>query len=99
MDSFVWEYFACLWRFNYAYDIYSNELYSFDLDTGYSVLISELNASPEKRLHASMTVINGELYLFGGKSLDIFYNNMWIFNIEKEKWRTQSMSGDVPTPR
>ncbi|OMJ77429.1 hypothetical protein SteCoe_22988 [Stentor coeruleus] len=85
--------------FNYEYNSYTNEFYSIDLDTGNNIILSYSDLSPEKRSHASMTAINGELYLFGGKTLNTLYNNMWVFNIEKEKWRVQSMSGELPTPR
>ncbi|OMJ66281.1 hypothetical protein SteCoe_36930 [Stentor coeruleus] len=50
-------------------------------------------------MQASMTVINGNLFLFGGRHLDILYNDLWIFNIEKNYWKLQSMSGEIPTPR
>ncbi|OMJ80673.1 hypothetical protein SteCoe_19006 [Stentor coeruleus] len=85
--------------FNIEYYSYSNELFSVDLETGNSYLLSELNISPEKRMHASMVAINGELYVFGGKTSEILYNDMWVFNVVKENWKEQSISGDVPSPR
>ncbi|OMJ73406.1 hypothetical protein SteCoe_27918 [Stentor coeruleus] len=80
-------------------NMFTNELFSINLDNGLFTTISPRFETPEKRLQASMLVINGELYLFGGRNQDTLYNNMWIFNVESEIWRLETMTGDLPTPR
>lgn len=78
---------------------FTNELFSVNLQNGLFSTISKHFETPEKRLQAAMLVINGELYLFGGRNQDILYNNMWIFNVEREIWRLETMTGELPTPR
>ncbi|OMJ73408.1 hypothetical protein SteCoe_27920 [Stentor coeruleus] len=85
--------------YDYAYLLYSNEVQSIDMNSGYLSELSHAFTVPEKRLKASMVTINNELYLFGGVNKNILYNNLWIFNIANEKWRLQNVSGDVPSPR
>lgn len=82
-----------------AYNELFNELFEMNLLQGYDWTIQNNNISPQKRMKASMTVINGNLYLFGGKNQNQFYNNMWVFNVQSDNWDSKNLLGDVPSPR
>lgn len=51
--------------------------------------ISGTSNGPSPRQHASMTLINGHLYLFGGidPSSGRTYNDMWVFYVGSTTWK------------
>ena len=66
-----------------------------------SLNISKLNVAfrPSSRIDFSISKLNNKIYLYGGVSSKI-YNELWVYNIEKNKWNQIEISEkDDPTAR
>ena len=41
-----------------------------------------------------------QIIAFGGDGNDgVYYNDVWIFNIENSSWKCQTTKGSIPSPR
>ena len=101
--------------FNYGFASASNKIYIFGgildgnitnalllyspNDTKSIKLVSSRYISPNRVTHASLVAIAGNLYLFGGKERDVFFNELWKFDIAKTIWIKLKYYGDIPSPR
>ena len=99
--------------FDYAYAINSMNMYIFggkEIDyinrliqfnsssLGFSV-ISEDYAFPPSRKFQCIEALSGNLYMFGGKSGEQVFSDMWKFTISGSNWTELFPSGEVPTAR
>lgn len=55
--------------------------------------------SPESRYSGSLSIVNGDFYLFGGKSKTKLLNDLWIYNAESFEWSRQNNLGFFPSAR
>lgn len=69
---------------------YTNELFELSLDSMGSVHCRKLEAgedAPTERLEPSLAMINDkQLILFGGENSQRTFNDLWIYNIERNQW-------------
>lgn len=66
-----------------------------------SLNISNINIAfkPSSRIDFSISKLNNKVYIYGGVSSKI-YNELWVYNIEKNKWnQIQFSEKDDPTAR
>ena len=101
--------------FNYGQAVGLNEIYIFGgslesnitntlikFSPGESGSIQELSSrytTPRRVIHASLVSMAGSLYLFGGMQENVFYNDLWKFDISKISWIRLKYYGDIPSPR
>ncbi|OMJ70696.1 hypothetical protein SteCoe_31256 [Stentor coeruleus] len=55
--------------------------------------------SPENRYSGSLSIVNGEFYLFGGKTKNKLLNDLWIYNVESFQWSKKNNLGFFPSAR
>jgi hypothetical protein len=55
----------------------------------------ELSPSPESRWHHCMTTHDHHVYLHGGASDTLVYNDVWRFDVVEKKWRKINMPADA----
>lgn len=65
---------------------------------GSCTIISDNYVTPTARMYHSMVVINGNIYVFGGESVDGFLSDMWKFT-ESIGWESLKIIGDSPGSR
>lgn len=53
-------------------------------------------SQPAARYGHSAIAINGNLYIFGGKSNSAFYNDLWFFDIQQKLWLEIDITGSIP---
>ncbi|KAJ3425089.1 faciogenital dysplasia protein [Anaeramoeba flamelloides] len=54
---------------------------------------------PTKRYGHSASVISDQLWIFGGKSENTFFNDLYCFITSSSTWYSLEVSGTLPTPR
>ncbi|CAG9320205.1 unnamed protein product [Blepharisma stoltei] len=103
IDSYGYTYFnETLWIFGGDENPpIINRLVIFNLSTSpIESSIYENDLSPSPRMYHSMQPIGQNLYLFGGLGDNgALYNDLWAFDVMKEKWSLTNPTGDVPPKR
>ena len=70
---------------NYAI-IQTDQLWSFK-DKWTLLDFNSFHETPSARSFSSLNELNGKLYLFGGFLNDRSLNDLWVFNIQKKRWK------------
>ena len=73
-----------------------NSLISLSTTTG---VIRELNSNIITPSPRFSHLINSEIYIFGGSGENGLLNDMWIYNIDTNAWRTLVYQGTSPSAR
>ena len=76
-----------------------NDLILLDLPSATLTSLTPNGVYPLARIGASMHLINGNFYLFGGQGLNSFYNDMWQYEIATATWTAISQYGSIPAAR
>ena len=77
----------------------SNELIKFNSSSDEFTQITKSGSFPSARSSPSMHLINTQLYLFAGKSIYLYYNDMWVYDIASDMWSDVIQLGSIPAPR
>lgn len=54
---------------------------------------------PPLRMNIHMKRIQTDMYIFGGKNGNKYYNDLWKYSIKKDLWSSVVSTGHRPTPR
>jgi dynein heavy chain len=73
-----------------------NDLYSFDLETETWTKIHMENAPPEGRGGHSLFANENKLYVYGGWNSEMQYNNLCVFDLEKNEWSDPDIFNEIP---
>ncbi|OMJ89069.1 hypothetical protein SteCoe_8895 [Stentor coeruleus] len=76
-----------------------NKLAFLNLKTKNHSMLSDNYISPDGRYSGTMSVINTNFYLFGGKSSKQLFNDMWIFHSDLLYWESANIAGEIPSAR
>lgn len=78
-------------------------MYRLDCETfEWEKVIINPNSIPEHRDSHTLCLIQGKIYLFGGKTPnpnEKVKNDLWIFDPTKHEWKRVDASGTIPPPR
>lgn len=78
----------------------TNSLIKYSPSTSESIQeLSSRYITPRRVIHSSLVTMAGSLYLFGGMQGNVFYNELWKFDISKTSWIKLKYYGDIPSPR
>lgn len=82
------------------YDIkFTNQVYSFQIpDKIWEQVNVNSEIKPQPRNFHSSVVIDGKMYVFGGKS-NTYFNDLYTFDFEKETWNKLTPKGELPSKR
>ena len=71
-----------------GYNYYLNDLWYYDLSTGYWVQIQydPKMPVPDPRVNSVFLIVGEVLYLHGGFADNFYYDDLWYFNITTERW-------------
>eukprot|EP01080_Neovahlkampfia_damariscottae_P006925 gene6925-11088_t len=59
----------------------------------------EENLVPKKRAEHASAIVDSKLYVFGGNCGSKVLNDLWYFDLEKQKWKQISTNKNSPTAR
>ena len=76
-----------------------NELILFDPFSANFTTISADNLFPPPRMGCSLSLLNANLYLFGGQGVSTAYDDLWIYSIQSGAWLQPVQFGTTPSPR
>lgn len=76
-----------------------NHLALVNLKTQEYSILNKAYASPEGRFSGTMSVINTNFYLFGGKNSKKLFDDMWIFNSDLLYSESTNAAGEIPSAR
>ena len=77
-----------------------NELVVLDISNLQFQVMSSDGLYPTSRSAPSMNLVNGLGYLFAGQGISsVFYNDMWIYDLNSEYWESVTQYGSIPTTR
>ncbi|KAM3580775.1 hypothetical protein VKS41_006834 [Umbelopsis sp. WA50703] len=77
-----------------------NDIWSFDLNTGYWEQITALGYIPSPREGAASAVVDEVLYIFGGRAADgQLLGDLCAFKFSNRRWYMFQNMGPAPTPR
>ncbi|KAI5955724.1 KEL2 [Candida jiufengensis] len=81
-------------------DLYYFELNSFKSQKATWNLVDPLNNfKPPPLTNHSMSVYKNKIYIFGGVyNNEKVSNDLWVFDVEEEKWQQVNTSGEMPLP-
>ncbi|KAJ1972216.1 hypothetical protein H4R34_005480, partial [Dimargaris verticillata] len=83
----------------------ANDVALFDLRTvkqggpRWQVLTPATETVPPPRAYHSSCVQDHKLYVFGGCSGDVFYNDLWVMDLTTNTWMLLHPQGQAPMPR
>lgn len=85
-------------------DVYTNTFVRINLENSLGTenlicYVTENFNYPAPRLSHSMVQINFYLYLFGGESSGVFFNDLWAFDIKAQSWSQSISKGTGPSTR
>ncbi|KAL4492534.1 hypothetical protein ABPG72_007647 [Tetrahymena utriculariae] len=81
---------------------YQNKVWKFSFESNQWDLLGENSETkPCKRAGSSITLYDNILYIFGGTIVDVKYNDMWSFDLQKNQWEhiKQEKEDIVPETR
>ena len=78
---------------------YLNDLLSLSIPSINFTTITENGLYPSARLGASLHLIDGSFYLFGGQGLSTLYSDLWLYRLDSASWSLLSQFGSIPSAR
>lgn len=79
-----------------------NSLEKWNIQDPYNISINILYdnyLTPQPRISHTMITIHGDILMFGGRDKNIFYNDLWKYNVRKGLWNTMKPGGHLPSAR
>ena len=82
-----------------ALDLTVNDLIQLDLASSIFTSLTSNGIFPSSRSSPSLHLVNSQIYLFAGRGMTDYLNDMWVYSIDSDVWQTVNEFGAVPLPR
>jgi N-acetylneuraminic acid mutarotase len=86
--------------FGLGHSVVSNETWTYTVASNNWIRV-ETQGAPSARASYGMALDENrrELVLFGGFTENEYFNDVWVYDIANQEWKSRNFAGELPAPR